>query len=286
MKTNRTSFTALGIALLRALESARPADERVCYDPFARRFIPLWMWVMGRFFDGIGYSERRGPGVVGFLAARERAIDEALLAGLGPDVRQVVLLGAGYDARAYRLDALRSVTVFEVDQPSTQAEKVRKLKAILPQGLPGNVRFVPLDFNRQSLEQGMYAAGYDPAARNLFVWQGVIYYLASEAVDATLAFIAGQSAPGSRLIFDYAEQEYLSGSHGEVRNTNRYGRITGEKLVFGIPAGGLEAFLMQRGFRLLADYGARELHELYFTGKRAKRSLSPGYSVAVAEVIR
>lgn len=284
MKTNRVSMTALGIALMRALESARPEDERIAYDPLARKFIPGWMWAMGRLFDGLGYSERRGPGVVGFLAVRERAIDEALRDALRDGAQQVVLLGAGYDSRAYRIDEMKAARVFEVDHPATQADKLERLRRTLP-SLPGNVTFVPVDFETQSLEERLLSAGYDPQDKTAFVWQGVIYYLAPEAIDSTLGFIASNSVPGSILIFDYADAKYLSGAHGEVRNTNRYGRFTGERLRFGIANGQLESFLRVRGFRLLEDYHPEDLHRMYFTGKRQSRTISPGYRVAVAQVM-
>jgi len=62
MKENRPSTTAAGIALARAIESAKPAGERICYDPFARLFVGRAFWYFTKFFVDIGYAERRGPG--------------------------------------------------------------------------------------------------------------------------------------------------------------------------------------------------------------------------------
>ena len=78
MRKNQTSMTAIGIAILRGIESEKPAGERLCYDPYARRFVNAALYNLIRFFDRIGYSERKGPGVTGFLAVRERHIDEFL----------------------------------------------------------------------------------------------------------------------------------------------------------------------------------------------------------------
>jgi methyltransferase (TIGR00027 family) len=284
MKFNRASMTAQGIALIRALESNKPEDERVAYDPLAVKFIPGWLWAMGRFFDSTGYSERRGPGVVGFIAARERTIDEVLRSALLNGANQGVILGAGYDSRAYRMEEMKTARVFEVDLPATQDMKVARLREILPK-IPTNVTFVPVDFNTQTLEDRLLSSGYDPSARTVFVWQGVVYYLQPEAVDATLGFITRFSAPGSTLIFDYADESYLHGGHSEIRNTNRYGRATGEQLKFAIPDGGLDKFLSDRGFRVAANYRAADMHRMYFTGKREKRTISPGYGIAVAEII-
>ncbi len=284
MRSNQASLTAAGIAMLRALESERPAEERICDDPFARRFVPGWMYWLGKILTRLGYGELRGPGVEGFLAARERFIDDTLQAGLAGGIRQLVLLGAGYDSRAYRFPELeRGVRVFEVDHPATQQEKKTRLAQILG-GLPGHVVFVGIDFNTQSLEQRLLESGYDPASKTMFIWQGVTYYLEPRAVDATLEFVAGKSGPGSIIVFDYIDSAVLQspGRHGEVRNLRRYSRLTGERLVFGIPAGEIEAFLSARGFAQVKDMGHAELHRLYFTGKRQARRVAAGYHIVVA----
>jgi O-methyltransferase involved in polyketide biosynthesis len=70
MKRNQAGLTAVGIAFARAVESKKPAGERICYDPFARQFVPGAWYALMKFFDAIGYSEKRGPGVLGFLTAR------------------------------------------------------------------------------------------------------------------------------------------------------------------------------------------------------------------------
>ena len=98
MKQNRSSLTASGIAIVRAIEFEKPAGERICYDPYARRFVSSGLYHFVRFFDKIGYSERAGAGVMGFLTVRERHIDEHLLACLDGGLQQLVILGAGFDA--------------------------------------------------------------------------------------------------------------------------------------------------------------------------------------------
>ena len=78
MRKNQSSLTAAGIAIARAVESEKPADERICYDPYARQFVPAWLYQVLGFFIKMGYTELPGPGVNGFLAARERYIDDVL----------------------------------------------------------------------------------------------------------------------------------------------------------------------------------------------------------------
>jgi methyltransferase (TIGR00027 family) len=98
MKGNQVSKTARGIALARALETEHPPGERICDDPLARKFLSSWFYLLGRMFAG--YAERKGPGVLGFLVARCRYMDDCLKESLAGGIRQVVILGAGLDSRA------------------------------------------------------------------------------------------------------------------------------------------------------------------------------------------
>ena len=285
MKTSQSSTTALGIAAARAFESEKPAGERICDDPYARRFInPLFYQIM-RFFIVTGYAERSGPGVLGYLAARCRHIDEFLLQMSGEGLEQLVILGAGFDSRAYRYaDRLEQVKVFEVDHPATQAAKLDKMRRIFEQA-PAHVTYVAVDFNSQALDRRLFEFGYDPRRKTLFIWEGVTMYLTLEAVDATLAFLRCSSGPGSAVIFDYTDQSLLEEArHGEVRRMRRYSRITGEGLTFGIPDGTITAFLERRGFTRVEDTRAGDLKRLYFTGTNSDRRVAGGYGIVSAVV--
>jgi len=285
MRKNQTSLTARGIALMRAIESEKPADERICYDPYARHFVPAWMyWVLG-FFIKSGYAERRGPGVNGYLAARERYIDDVLQGYLDTGLQQLVILGAGYDSRAYRFSLAGRVRTFEVDHPATQADKLENVGHIFGM-IPEHVTYVGVDFNTQTLGECLSAAGYDPSLATLFIWQGVSMYLSAEAVDATLDFVVNHSAAGSAIVFDYLYRDRLDGAtrQGEISGMRRYRFMTGEGLTFGIPKETAKEFLLVRGFKEVIDIGAEELKAAYFTGKNARRKVVGGYGIAVATV--
>ncbi len=286
MKRNQGSLTAMGIAVVRALESEKPAGERVCYDPYARRFVSSGVFYLVKLFARLGYGERRGPGVMEFLVARERYIDDFLQASLTDGVRQVVILGAGFDARAYRFDEFKQgVRVFEVDHPATQAVKLEKVTAIFGTR-PAHVTYVPIDFDQQTLAQGLAGSGYDAQLKTLFIWQGVTPYLNQAAVDATLSFVVDHSGPGSAIIFDYIDPAILGGAprHGEVRNLRRYGRFSGERLSFGIPIGTVGAFLEARGFEQVVDADHVALERLYFSTGDRPRHVADGYAIASAVV--
>jgi methyltransferase (TIGR00027 family) len=285
MRKNQTSMTAIGIAILRGIESEKPEGERLCHDPYVRKFVNGALYNLIRLFDKMGYGEKKGPGVTGFLAVRERHIDEFLKTQIQADVEQVVILGAGLDARAYRFDELKKIRVFEVDHPASQASKMEKVKKVLGR-LPAHVTYVPIDFNTQTLEKRLPESGYDKSRKTLFIWQGVTQYLTPAAVDSTLAFISNHSPAGSSVIFDYMYPTLLDGTvkRGEVANMRSRRWASGEMLVFGIPAGTVTSFLDQRGFTNVKDADHKFLHDTYFHGVNAKRTVAYGYAIASALV--
>ncbi len=286
MKDKQSSITASGIAVARAVESEKPAGVRICYDPYAARFLNPWFYRFMRLFIDTGYAERAGAGVQGFLVARCRYMDDLLQAMIGGGLQQLVILGAGYDSRPYRFEQLqRGVKVFEVDHPATQRTKMNKVKAISGE-LPWYVTYVGVDFNTDTLESKLLASGYDSRQKTLFIWEGVVMYLSQEAVDSTLGFIVRHSGPGSQVVFDYIYTALLDGSvrHGEVSRMRRARPISGEGLTFSIPQGEVQPFLEQRGFSNVIDISSDELHARYFTGPNARRKVAWGYGIVSGEV--
>lgn len=225
----------------------------------------------GRFF----------PGAIEFITARERYIDDFLKACLSKGLDQVVVLGAGFDTRAYRIEGIEKTRVFEVDHPATQALKLMRLNKAIG-SLPDHVTFVPIDFNTQTLDERLLTSGYNELGKTLFIWQGVTGYLTPEAIDNTLAFIANHSGPGSSVIFDYFTNEALHGP--EVKKIWLIMRAIGEKIVFGIDEDQIELFLAQRGFSDVHNADADELKRLYFIGQNAGRTISKGVDIVSAWV--
>src|SRR5207253_7458590 len=137
MRNGRASRTAEQNALFRALESALPARKRLFNDPLARSFITWPLSLVARLGVMPGLREMvpwlidsRWPGVRSSVVARTRLIDDALAAALDNGIEQLVILGAGFDSRAYRMSRLRALDVFEVDHPDTQAAKQGVLKRV------------------------------------------------------------------------------------------------------------------------------------------------------------
>ena len=135
------------------------------------------------------------------MAVRTAAIDRAVCSAIAAGATQLVILGAGYDGRAWRMSELAGVKVFEVDRSATQQDKRARVVQLPPPN--GVVSFVSIDFERESLDGVLETAGHDPSAPTCWIWEGVVMYLTRDAMHATLAAIAGRSANGSTLIVNY-----------------------------------------------------------------------------------
>ena len=286
MKEKQSSITASGIAVARAVESEKAEGVRICYDPYAAKFLNPWFFRFMRFFIDTGYAELAGPGVQGFLVARCRYMDDLLSSKLGEGLQQLVILGAGFDSRAYRFEQIRQgVAVFEVDHPATLQVKMNKVKTVLGE-LPEYVAYVGLDFNRETLQECLLNYGYDEHKKTLFIWEGVVMYLTPQAVASTLDFISQHSGGGSLVVFDYMYSALMDGSvrHGEVSRMRRVRAFSGEGLTFSISEGTAKEFLEQHGFTNIKDVSSEDLHGRYFMGANSRRKVAWGYGIVSGEV--
>jgi methyltransferase (TIGR00027 family) len=284
MEQKQSSTTAEGIALVRAIEASRPPDKRICYDPIARALVnPISVFLSKLVIDYGIYDRFFAPGVgaIEFITARERYIDDFLKACLSEGLDQVVILGAGFDTRAYRIAGIEQTRVFEVDHPATQEVKLQRLRKVIDP-LPDHVTFIPVDFNTHTLAERLLASSYDEQGKTLFIWQGVTMYLTPEGIESTLAFITNHSGLGSAVVFDYFYNKTLRDM--KMDTARRITRAIGEELIFGIDEGQIEPFLTRRGFRDIRNADAEDLTRLYFTGPNAGRVIGTGVTIASARV--
>jgi len=278
------------MALFRALETTHAPSDRLIEDRFAAGFLPpalravlelsrvpllgtLVPWIIDRWWPG-----PRGAGIV-----RTRFIDDALRTALAAGARQVVILGAGFDSRAYRIPGAEHARVFEVDHPATQAVKRTRLARRLGR-VPGHVAFVPVDFTRDALSERLGESGFAKTARTFVIWEGVTNYLTAEAVDATFRALAGLLAPGSAVLFTYIDRGILDGSKhfaGADESIATVQRV-GEPFTFGFEPAELPGYLGARGFVLVEDVGAREYRTRYLAPAGRKMKLSEFYRAALA----
>ena len=230
------------------------------------------------------YADRRLPGARTSAVARTRVIDDAFREAMRAGVEQAVILGAGFDCRAYRLPELSAATVFEVDHPATRAAKLQRLQRVLPR-LPANVRFVEMDFDRQRLPEVLAHNGFDPRRPAVFLWEGVTNYLSAGAVDAVLRFVGG-CAGGTRLIFTYVHRGALDGSvafEGAATLVREVAQL-GEPWTFGLDPDEVPAYLAARGLQLHYDAGARDYRVQCFGPEGERMKGYDFYHVAIASV--
>lgn len=229
-------------------------------------------------------AERMSPGAYYYELARVKHIDSVLVDELRAGLDQLVILGAGFDTRAYRLaEQLVAVRVFEVDHPVTAALKKRRVIRVLG-GLPQHVTYLAVDLEHQDLASALASAGYDPQLRTLFIWSGVSFYLSAEAVGEGLAFVRASSPPGSSLVFDYHYQGFTDRSrdyYGSMQARQRVEDL-GEPCIFGIDEGAVAALLEHHGLELVSDFGPAELEGRYLVGGDGRVAGHPFGFVSIA----
>jgi methyltransferase (TIGR00027 family) len=265
MQPGHPSYTAFRAAAHRAAHQGVEGG-RVFADPLAVR-------VLGEAPEVVFAGELDRPATRGlrlFIAARSRFAEDSLAAAVARGVRQYVLLGAGLDTFAHRNPyAAQGLRVFEVDYPATQAWKRARL-ADAGLASPASLTFVPLDFERQTLAEGLAAAGFDPGAPALFAWLGVIVYLARPAVTQTLGFIAG--LPGdAEVVFDYGEPVSAYPPEQQAFQARRVARMAalGEPWLTRFAPDELDAELRGLGYDTIEDLGPMEIARRFYGVDRA-----------------
>jgi methyltransferase (TIGR00027 family) len=199
---------------------------------------------------------------------RSRYVEDELEKALQRGVAQHVILGAGLDSFAYRrrevVDVLR---VFEVDHPATQHWKRARLHALGVE-IPPNVTFVPIDFEQQTLREGLQAGGYRLEEPGVFSWLGVTPYLTEDAIFSTLRD-AASLAPGTEVIFEYVMLDSLV----DEENRQLAAEIKATVAARGEPALSLfepvtlAARVKELGFAQVWDVGPEEANVRYFAGR-------------------
>jgi methyltransferase (TIGR00027 family) len=214
MREEKPSQTASFVALARALADDGITSIPGFSDPVARRLLSRGWSVAYRVLGrALGSPRRRERAIarLDVIPLRVVAIDAEVQAALERGCRQLVILGAGLDSRAYRMAALRDVAVFEVDHPATQAWKRQKA----PPPVARSLAFVPVDFEKDSLAERLRASGFRADEPTVWVWEGVVMYLTDAALESTLGDVGRLSAPGSALLVHYHEPYEVTGAREE-----------------------------------------------------------------------
>ena len=260
MISGRPSRTAEVVCLMRASERLRPADSRVLDDPYAELFLgaasraTLAALRSGRWLRG---GAPFSPALANWIVSRHRWIDERLERALAGPIEQVLILGAGYDTRAYRFaPRLAGRRVYEVDHPATARRKARLVEANRDRLPPAAVVRVEIDFERETLSERLDAAGFATGAPTFVVWEGVSMYLTREAVKSALRAARDVVGLDSELTADFWFLVDTGGIRASLeRIAANLMAIVGEPLTFAIHPEDVGGLLERAGWRLetLAD---------------------------------
>lgn len=287
--TKNASKTAETVAVVRMVESKKSEDERICYDKYAVHFISQEVLDFAKhhpkeYKEFVERNERLIPGATNSIVARVRFIDDTLKSSIRNGLEQVVILGAGYDTRPYRIGGMDKIKVFEIDHPSTQKIKKDKIKEIF-KSLPYQVTYIPLDLEEGEFSQ-LLNSEYDSSKNTLFIMEGLLMYLSPEKVDNILSFILHNSGRGSAIVFDYIPLSVVDGTCGLEAGKNFQKGVTeaGEPLLFGIKDGSIKSFLTQRGFTEIRNMTSEDYKKAYFHGKNESRAVNPLTLFAHAEI--
>ena len=260
------SWTSQVAAAYRALGAKDPDPGTRNPDYLAGRlvdkdFLGKQLRLPEGYNAALAIIRKRGRATFYYMTARTKYIDQVLTQEAMAGAKQVVILGAGLDSRAYRFHLqFPQVRFFEVDLPTTLAYKQQRVKAALG-GLPPGVAYVAVDFDKDDLGQTLAKAGFRSDRRTLFIWEAVSYYLQEAGVRATLDFVAKQASPGSRLVFDYITQEALDRiKSGQSSRRGSAARARhGEPFLFGIRRGHIRDFMAKSGLVVVEELEAREM---------------------------
>jgi len=272
---NKPSETAIMVAFCRALAAKDDREGITGPDSLAEIFLtdegrkPLFdraarKWAIQNLITSSLY---------GYLISRTAFMDYYFKKALDEDIPQIVLLGAGYDTRAYRFGRfIANTRIYELDVQSTQTRKVDILNNCKVE-IPPQVSFVTINFKNERLEDVLGKSGFDKTAKTLFIWEGVTYYLPQEAIMGTLSFIKDFSPAGSIVCFDYL--------------TEKIGPVNlAEPFLFWVGQDGLNTILSNLGFGIVEHIVPSEMVKRYLTLKDGAQAeqVFPYFNFVAGEV--
>jgi methyltransferase (TIGR00027 family) len=278
MRANRSSRTAEYVAAMRGLGTLLPPEAQLIDDPWGAR------WTGS---EGLRKIAARAPQLSEWLSrpawkellymqVRTHALDEAVRRFARAGGRQLVLFGAGLDARALRLREL-GLKVFEVDHPATHGRK----REVIGEAST----LVAWDFEKDPLRElpdRLAREGYVRDAIGCVLWEGVTMYLSAEAIEDSVAMLRELLAPGSTLALTYFGRERLDRPSVRTRLVQRFVARQGEPWTFGWKPSELAAWMQERGFALESDDDSSDLAHEYLPADFAKRVKIEHRRIAIA----
>ena len=268
--------TAQGVAKQRLIETIAGPEKSVINDPYADKFVigSGVIKLMGHRLN-VWLSSKLAPGFHEHLISRTRFIDDLIEKSAKEGIEQYVILGAGYDSRANRLNLTPSLKIFEVDQPEVSDIKLSKL----PKDLPNleNITYVNVDFSYQSLSEQLLTAGFDQTKSTIFTLEGVSQYITKEAVSSTIQELSSITKDARSIFFMSYVDELLNkdpaacfgkGYPNPSKKANLIQNLSakvGEPWISFYRAEEVESILEENGYSMKENVTLEDLNSLYFS---------------------
>ena len=268
--------TAQGVAKQRLIETIAGPEKSVINDPYADKFVigSGVIKLMGHRLN-VWLSSKLAPGFHEHLISRTRFIDDLIEKSAKEGIEQYVILGAGYDSRAYRLNLTPSLKIFEVDQPEVSDIKLSKL----PKDLPNleNITYVNVDFSYQSLSEQLLTAGFDQTKSTIITLEGVSQYITKEAVSSTIRELSLITKDARSIFFLSYVDELLNkdpaacfgkGYPNPSKKANLIQTLSakvGEPWISFYRDEEIESILAGNGYSMKQNVTLEDLNSLYFS---------------------
>ena len=268
--------TAQGVAKQRLIETIAGPEKSVINDPYADKFVigSGMIKLMGHRLN-VWLSSKLAPGFHEHLISRTRFIDDLIEKSAKEGIEQYVILGAGYDSRANRLNLTPSLKIFEVDQPEVSDIKLSKL----PKDLPNleNITYVNVDFSYQSLSEQLLTAGFDQTKSTVITLEGVSQYITKEAVSSTIRELSLITKDARSIFFLSYVDELLNidpaacfgkGYPNPSKKANLIQTLSakvGEPWISFYRDEEIESILAENGYSMKENVTLEDLNSLYFS---------------------
>jgi methyltransferase (TIGR00027 family) len=292
MQKDNPSRTAQYMALFRAIETVRPSKKRLFNDPFAMIFLDNTLKLAVKI-SSIPFLRRlifkiiqnKASGALSSGIARTKYIDDLLEQTISDDIKQLIILGAGFDTRSLRLNFLKDISIIEIDHPDTSNIKIKKLENTIG-NLPSNVKYYQLDFKKQNLTDLAKEFNLNMDIPTIIIWEGVTNYLNQEAVNKTFEFIQ-KFSDKTYIIFTYIDKLVLDNPQAFQGTEQLFKNLkkNEEPYTFGIQPDKLSEYLNKFDLTLIENKSADEYRNKYMPERTSINKGYEFYRVAYAKQV-
>lgn len=269
----KESRTAEGTCAYRVISYYEKNPYLKSDDYIATKIIPsLKRLIVRSSFIKKLIESKGATGTYEYVICRTKYID-AIFQKLEDSFTQILIFGAGFDSRALRFqEKLKKATVYELDALNTQTAKIQQYKK-KHLAIPPNLKFIAIDFEKETLYQKLSEAGFQANQRNLFLLEGLTMYLDAPSIDSTFSIVSAYAGTGSLIVFDYVYASVIRGEsdyYGGKVAVKQVAEV-GEAWKFGIEEGQLESFLRKYAFELVDQSDAQALEKRFLTDQNGKQ---------------